>query len=185
MDKVRKTADMYPIFKTVERATKGNIRYEHAFIATTFLCLAILFVRPVAGPFCNLFAILFILPAATGTISSKVIADAGNTKHVISYLLSCGIINAADSFLPFLHRKIPFYFQMKFILFYYLSQRRTQLTENINSNIFYNLHDIITELNSSEPAQKVKSAQTAASDLINETADAVKQAGENKPKKEE
>jgi hypothetical protein len=183
MEKVKKYAEMYPVFKKIEKSTKGQIPAEQAFIAVTAIFFVLLFVRPISSAFTNLCAVLFIISPALAILNSRVAPDTGMVKHVVSYLLTFLIYCALDSLFPFMQRKFPLYYQVKFVFFYYLSVRRMQLTEYINANLYSTVHELIAEINSVDKGEKIKSAQTAAHGVISESVDAMKDAP--RPKKEE
>jgi len=183
MEKVKKYAEMYPVFKKIERSTKGQIPAEQAFVAVTAIFFFLLFVRPISTAFTNLCAILFIVSPALAILNSKVAPDTGMVKHVVSYLLTFLFYCTLDSLFPFMHRRFPLYYQIKFVFFYYLSVRRMQITEYINANVYSTAYDFIAEINSADKREKIRSAQTAAHEVISESVDTMKDA--LKPKKEE
>lgn len=184
MEKVRKFSDMYPVFKKIEKASKGQVSSEQAFIAVTALFVVLLFIRPIASPFTNLGALVFIIVPATSLIASKTAPDSGTIKHIVSYLLTYVLFATVDSFVPFLHRRLPFYYQIKFVFFYYLSVRRMHLTEYMNSKVYAVVYDFIVHVNTVDKEEKIKSAQTAANEVINETAEAIKKEKEKEKEKE-
>ncbi|KAI5179725.1 receptor expression-enhancing protein 5/6 [Nematocida sp. AWRm80] len=174
MERIRKISETYPVFKQIERSTGGKIKGEHSFIALGAVLFLVLFYRCVASPLTNLFALLLVISPATQVIMSKSVPDMNNLKHIVSYLLTFTLFIVVDSFIPFAHKKVPFYYHGKFLFFYYLSVRKTQFTEYISNNVYIPVHEAIRKMNEIDTGKTIKAAQTAATEKIKDLSETLK-----------
>ncbi|KAI5166820.1 hypothetical protein NEIG_01803 [Nematocida sp. ERTm5] len=183
MERVRKISETYPVFKNIQSMTNNQVKPEYILIALAAVLLVTLFCKTVAGAITNVFMLILIINPCTSLIISKTAPDAGTMKHVLSYLLCAMLVVAVESILRVIIRKIPFYYHAKFIFFYYLSVRRTQLTEYINTTVVVGIHDGIQEINKVQPKDVIKAAQSAATQKIKNTIERTQET--ESPKKEE
>jgi len=174
MDRVRKISETYPIFKQVEKATGGQVKGEYFFVAVALALFFALFSKSTANPLTNMFAVLLIANSATSVIVSKATLEMSNVKHIISYLLTFSIFTTIDSLLPFINRRIPFYYHAKLVFFYYLSIRRTQLTEYLNTNLYSCAYDTLRRVSEVDVKEKIKTAQSEASKKVKDLSESLK-----------
>lgn len=174
MERVRKISETYPIFKQVESLSDGKIKSEYGFILIALIIFLSLFSRTLSGAVTNLFSFLLVLGPVTNLIISKTSPEIGNLKHILSYLLSFTLLTVIESIVPFIPTRIPFYYHAKFLFFYYLSIRKTQLTEYLNISVYAPLNELIRRVNKLDPKATLKAAQTAASEKVKEISETVK-----------
>ncbi|KAH9385852.1 uncharacterized protein NEMAJ01_0748 [Nematocida major] len=182
MERVRKISETYPIFKQIQKMSNGQIKPEYSFIALASIIFVSLFCRCLAGAVTSAFSFLLIVTPATNIIVSKASPETANVKHILSYLLALALFGLGEAVFFPLIRRIPFYYHGKFLFFYYLSVRRTQLTDYLNASVFAPANDVIRKINQFDAKEVLKAAQVAASDRIKSSVEAVKEA---KPSKEE
>lgn len=166
MERVKKISETYPIFKQIQKATNGQVKPEYSFAALAVLIFCSLFCRTLAGAITNSFALLLIISPATSTIVSKATPDISSTKHILSYLLTFALVTAVESVLCFIPSRVPFFYHAKFLFFYYLSVRRTQLTDYINSSVYVPANESIRKINQIDVKAALKVGQTAAADAV-------------------
>lgn len=184
MERVRKISETYPIFKQIEDLSHGQIKSEYGFIGLAIIVFISLFSRCISGAITNIFSLILILGPATNLIVSKTSPEIGNLKHILSYMSSFMVLTVSESVVPFIPRKIPFYYHAKFLFFYYLSIRRTQLTEYLNVSLFGPVNELIRKANKLDPRATIKAAQHAATEKIKDISETAKKAAEG-PLKEE
>lgn len=182
MERVRKLSEGYPLLKYIESQTSGQVRAEYFFLGVVAVLFAFLFLRAVAAPIANLAGVLFIVGPATAAIVGKNPTELGMMKHIISYLLTFALATCLDSMVPMMHRRIPFFYHLKLLLFYYLSVRKTQFTEYLNTSLYASLHDAIRGVNSLDTKDKIKAAQNAANERVREITETMK---DSRPLKDE
>ncbi|KAI5191041.1 receptor expression-enhancing protein 5/6 [Nematocida sp. AWRm77] len=182
MERVRKISEAYPVFKQIEKASSGQVKGEYCFIGVVVVLFFVLFSKIVASPLTNIFAVLLVLGPTTTIVVGKAMPEQGILKHVLSYLLTFAIFITLDSLVPFIHKKVPFYYHGKLLFFYYLSIRRSQFTEYLNSTVYAPASDLLRKLNEIDAKEKMRSAETAASEKVKELSESIK---EMHPSKEE
>ncbi|KAI5185866.1 hypothetical protein NEHOM01_1116 [Nematocida homosporus] len=185
MERVRKISESYPLLKQIEKASSGQVKGEHLFIAIAGVLFISLFCKCIASPITNLFAVLLVIGQATAIITSKTPVEPARVKHIISYLLTFSLFVTVDSLVPFAHRNVPFYYHVKLVLFYYLSIRNYQVTDYLNSTLYLQVQELVRRLNEIDPSATIKAARTAASEKVKDLSETVKGAAASKPAKEE
>ncbi|KAI5192422.1 hypothetical protein NEMIN01_2009 [Nematocida minor] len=184
MERVRKISETYPIFKKVQDLTNGQIKAEYSFIGLAIVIFFSLFSRCLSGAITNIFSFILIVGPATNLIVSKTSPEIGNLKHILSYLITFAFFTVTESILRFIPSRIPFYYHAKFLFFYYLSVRRTQLTDYLNASLYVPANEAIRKLNQMDPKATIKAAQSAASEKIKDLSETVKK-NTGSPSKEE
>ncbi|OAG28927.1 hypothetical protein NEDG_01066 [Nematocida displodere] len=185
MERVRKISETYPVFKQIEQKSSGQVKAEHVFIGASLIVFLALFSRCMAPALTNAVALLLVVGPATSLIVGKSLPELGTVKHIISYMLTFVLFTCVDSVVPFMHRKIPFYYHGKLLFFYYLSVRKSQFTDYLNTSLYVHIYDMIKLVNSSaSPKDQIKAAQTAAAEKVKEISETAKDVAAA-PEKEE
>ncbi|EHY65610.1 uncharacterized protein NESG_02056 [Nematocida ausubeli] len=165
MDRIVKVSSGYPVLRYIESATNNVVRPEYSFIAIVAVLFISLFCRSIASAITNVLSIAFIVHSACSAICTKGQIDIASAKHIISYLLTLNILITAE-YVVYSILYIPVYYHIKIIFMYYLSNRRSRLTEYINNVAYTPLNEMIRHVQNIDIKKDIKTAQMAASEKL-------------------